>query len=195
MTPSASLYVLILCLIGVCFGGDDKVNDEVESVKVNVDGEVESTSNAAVSLDKDLDPNERMEQKLETLYAQIMELQSKVNKQEDVIKDLNETLQTFVFTSNEYGVIYDKSDDRPLLLTSAHSHDVPFVMLNVISVRLPKKDAVYTNKANRKKKGRGRALSKTKGSKRTRFIHVIVTLSRDGIFQLWDDEQNELYIF
>eukprot|EP01083_Nonionella_stella_P019570 54343_1 len=156
--------------------------------------DITKSINDPTSLDKHDDPNELIQKKLETLHAQVLELQTRLSTQQTVINDLNDTLQTFVFTSDEYGVIYDKTDDRPLLLTSLHAHDVPFVMLNVMSVRLPKRDAHGKKKRKRKKKQSKRGLG-SRSTSRQRFVHVIITLSRDGIFQLWDDEQNELHTY
>ena len=134
MAPS--LLPIVLCIFII-----SSSNDEItKSVEVDEDG-METETNEPVT------PS--LEEKIDALHAQIIDLQRTVSYQQDTINDLNDTLQSFVFTADEYGVIYDKMDDRPLLLTSAHSHNVPFVMLKVISVRLPKRDSVVQKSKKR----------------------------------------------
>eukprot|EP00483_Globobulimina_turgida_P008428 UN08445 len=68
-------------------------------------------------------------------------------------------------------------------------------MLNVISVRLPKRDSYKKRKKSNYKLSKSRKGERKRKGAKTRYVHVIITLSRDGIFQLWDDEQNELYTY
>merc|ERR1719295_2150579 len=130
-------------------------DDESVSVEVSSNGDTSTVPNLDIPDAPDV--SQSLSAKLDALQQHIATLESTITQQQSLIPSLNTTLDRLVLAASDYGVVYDKSSDRPLLLTASHRHAIPFVMLEATSVRLPKRDAVL-------KKDRKRGGSRSLGS-------------------------------
>ena len=178
------IIVLFFCICQVF--SDEKDGNNIESDDIN--NAVNVNDSDDVLTNNDTCGND---DKYSELQNEVQLLKDLVNTQQGIIREFNKTLINYVVSCEEQGFIYDNDDENLLALTSAMTYDIPFIMVQVISARLPRKDSIkiIPNKKKLKK------VKSTKKIRKKRYLHVVITMQTNGLFRLFDEYQNELYNF
>ena len=149
------LCFILLTLLSLTASSEDKVL----SAEINNDGETTSVETENVQPATTVSETETAHEcnkdytsQLSDLQLQISALTTQLKKQKSTIESLNATLQEYIIYGKDSGFLQNINAQLYFGLLSSYTHEnYPFVMLEVMSVRLPSRDALPVDR--RKKHG------------------------------------------